>query len=131
VPANSLATARLTGKFELKGWRLCKDGWRFFASVVIDAIHNNGALVGFAKITRDITEQRRAETAPRESEYHFCALVSGVSDYAMCMLDPSGIVTCWNAGGERVKGYASEEIVGQHFSKFYADTDRANGRARR
>jgi PAS domain S-box-containing protein len=130
-PAKSLETARRTGRFEAEGWRLRKDGSRFLGSVVIDAIHENGELLGFAMITRDITEQKRAEAALRESEYHFCTLVSGVSDYAMCMLDPSGIVTSWNAGGERISGYTAEEIVGQHFSRFYADTDQASGRPAR
>jgi PAS domain S-box-containing protein len=63
-----------------------------------------------------------------DSERRFRLLVDGVTDYALYMLDPSGIVTNWNAGGQRIKGYSSNEIVGQHFSKFYSDTDRANGR---
>jgi len=47
------------------------------------------------------------------------------------MLDPNGIVTNWNVGGQRIKGYAPEEIIGQHFSKFYSDADRASGRPAR
>jgi PAS domain S-box-containing protein len=127
-PARSLETARRTGKFEAEGWRMRKDGSHFLASIVIDAIHEDGVLVGFAKITRDITARRQAETALHDSQNQFRVLVDGVTDYALYMLDPSGIVSSWNAGGQRIKGYAAEEIIGQHFSRFYSDADRANGR---
>ena len=63
----------------------------------------------------------------RESERQFRLLVNGVTDYALCMLDPNGIVTNWNAGAQRIKGYTAEEIVGQHFSKFYTESDRKAG----
>ena len=63
-----------------------------------------------------------------ESERSFRLLVEGVTDYALYMLDPDGIVTSWNIGGQRIKGYAPEEIVGRHFSCFYTETDRANGK---
>ena len=66
-----------------------------------------------------------------ESERSFRLLVEGVADYALYMLDPKGIITSWNIGGERIKGYSSDEIVGQHFSRFYTETDRANGKPAR
>jgi len=66
-----------------------------------------------------------------ESERSFRLLVEGVADYALYMLDPAGIVTSWNIGGERIKGYTSDEIVGQHFSRFYTEADRANGKPAR
>ncbi|MGY4504284.1 PAS domain S-box-containing protein [Bradyrhizobium sp. GM24.11] len=66
-----------------------------------------------------------------ESERSFRLLVEGVADYALYMLDPTGIITSWNIGGERIKGYSPEEIVGQHFSRFYTETDRANGKPAR
>jgi PAS domain S-box-containing protein len=66
-----------------------------------------------------------------ESERNFRLLVEGVIDYALYMLDPTGIVTSWNIGGQRIKGYSSEEIVGQHFSRFYTEADRANGKPSR
>ena len=66
-----------------------------------------------------------------ESERSFRLLVEGVADYALYMLDPNGIITSWNIGGERIKGYSPEEILGQHFSRFYTETDRANGRPAR
>jgi PAS domain S-box-containing protein len=130
-PAQAIETARRTGKFETEGWRLRKDGSKFLASVVIDAIYEDGNLIGFAKITRDITERRDAQFALNDSESKFRLLVSGVTDYALYMLDPNGIVTNWNAGGQRIKGYSAEEIVGQHFSRFYSDADQSNGRPAR
>jgi PAS domain S-box-containing protein len=131
VPARSIATAREKGKFEAEGWRLRKDGTKFLASVVIDAIYEDGELIGFAKITRDITERNKHSEALKESERHFRLLVNGVTDYALYMLDPNGIVTNWNAGGQRIKGYSPEEIIGQHFSRFYSPADQAAGRPAR
>jgi PAS domain S-box-containing protein len=66
-----------------------------------------------------------------ESERSFRLLVEGVADYALYMLDPTGIITSWNSGGERIKGYSADEILGQHFSRFYTETDRANGKPSR
>jgi PAS domain S-box-containing protein len=128
LPARILDQARRDGHYEGEGWRLRKDGGRFWASVVIDAIHDeSGELIGFAKITRDITERRAAQDAMRESERQFRLLVRGVTDYALYMLDPNGIVTSWNAGARRIKGYTADEIIGQHFSRFYTEQDRAAG----
>jgi PAS domain S-box-containing protein len=127
MPERSLEIARDQGKFEAEGWRQRKDGTRFLASVVIDALYEEGELIGFAKITRDITERNKASEALKESERHFRLLVSGVTDYALYMLDPNGIVTNWNAGGQRIKGYLPEEIIGQHFSRFYSAADQAAG----
>jgi PAS domain S-box-containing protein len=98
---------------------------------VIDAIYEDGELIGFAKITRDITERNEAAESLKESERHFRLLINGVTDYALYMLDPNGIVTNWNAGGQRIKGYLPEEIIGQHFSRFYSPADQAAGRPAR
>ena len=67
---------------------------------------------------------RLVELALRETEQRFSLLVEGVTDYAIYMLDPNGIVTSWNRGAQRIKGYRTEEIVGQHFSCFYTEEDR-------
>ena len=128
IPARALATAAREGRFEGEGWRQRKDGSRFWAHVIIDPIrHPSGELIGFAKITRDLTERRAAENALRQSEEQFRRLVQGVSDYAIYMLDPDGNVSSWNSGAERIKGYLPEEIIGRHFSTFYTAEDRANG----
>ncbi|MBZ9817319.1 PAS domain-containing sensor histidine kinase [Mesorhizobium sp. CA7] len=128
TPLRVLEAAVQNGRYEGEGWRVRKDGSRFWASVVVTPIHNDaGRLEGFAKVTRDITERRAAHEALRQSERQFRLLVSGVTDYALLMLDPNGLVTSWNAGAERIKGYAAEEIIGQHFSRFYTEHDRAAG----
>jgi PAS domain S-box-containing protein len=128
LPARALEIARTTGKFEDEGWRVRKDGTRFWASVVIDAIHGeDGELIGFAKVTRDITERRDAEGALRASEERFRLLVQGVTDYSIYMLSPTGEITNWNAGAERIKGYTHDEVVGTHFSRFYIPEDQAAG----
>ncbi|HZB37471.1 MAG TPA: PAS domain S-box protein [Beijerinckiaceae bacterium] len=128
LPARALAEAKAQGRFEAEGWRVRKDGSRFWANAVLDPIWDEtGRLIGFAKITRDITERLMAQEALRESERRFRLLVEGVVDYAIYLLDPSGIVVNWNAGAERMKGYTADEIVGQHFSRFYGREDRAAG----
>jgi PAS domain S-box-containing protein len=128
LPARVLETAEREGRYEAEAWRIRKDGSRFWASVTLDAIRDeSGELLGFAKITRDITERRAAQEALRESERQLRLLVRGVTDYALYMLDPNGVVTSWNAGGERLKGYTADEIVGQHFSRFYTEHERSAG----
>jgi PAS domain S-box-containing protein len=132
IPDRALRTAAETGRFETEGWRVRKDGSRFRANVVIDAIRDpDGELIAFAKVTRDISERVEAQTALRESEERFRILVQGVVDYAIYMLDPRGRISNWNLGGERIKGYTADEIVGRHFSIFFTPEDRARGEPER
>ena len=129
-PAWELEVASRTGRFEDHGWRVRKDGTRFWANVIVTALHDgDGRPCGFGKVTRDITRQREAEEALRASEERFRLLVQGVRDYAIFMLDPRGNVTSWNEGAQRIKGYTASEIIGKHISIFYTDEDAAVGKA--
>src|SRR5262245_35749370 len=106
LPQRALEVAVREGRFENEGWRVRKDGTRFWANVVIDPIRTpTGELLGFAKVTRDLGERRRAAEALKRSEEQFRRLVQGVTDYAIYMLDPEGRVSSWNAGAQRIKGY--------------------------
>lgn len=128
LPERALGEAARVGRYESEGWRLHRDGSSFWAHVVIDAIRSSeGELLGFAKITRDRTEQHETELALRRSEQQFRLLVNGVTDYALYMLDAEGNVTSWNSGAERIKGYHPEEIIGRRFDCFYCDEDRQAG----
>ncbi len=128
LPELALGEAARVGRYESEGWRLHRDGSSFWAHVVIDAIRNTeGELLGFAKITRDRTEQHETEAALRRSEQQFRLLVNGVTDYALYMLDAEGNVASWNSGAERIKGYYPEEIIGRRFDCFYCDEDRQGG----
>jgi PAS domain S-box-containing protein len=131
-PNFELREAARVGRFEDEGLRVRKDGSRFWANVVITALRDpSGGLVGFAKVTRDLTDRRRAEETLRLSEERFRLLVQGVKDYAIFMLDPNGYITTWNAGAERIKGYTDGEILGKHFSVFYPPEDLESGKPAR
>ncbi|HEX4341594.1 MAG TPA: PAS domain-containing sensor histidine kinase [Polyangiaceae bacterium] len=111
-----LAIATEQGRFEEEGLRIRKDGSPFWANVTITALRDaQQRLVGFAKVTRDLSERRAAEEETRR----FRLLVESVKDYAIFILDTSGHVATWNAGAERIKGYRALEIIGKHFSVFY------------
>ncbi|HEX8665788.1 MAG TPA: PAS domain S-box protein, partial [Beijerinckiaceae bacterium] len=128
VPQLAMKTAAETGRYEAEGWRVRRDGTRFWVAAVLEAIRGEGGqLLGFAKVTRDITERRATREALRESEERFRILVDGVVDYAIFMLDPEGRVTNWNRGAQRIKQYRAAEIVGEHFSRFYTPEDREAG----
>ena len=132
LPQRALDTAIREGRFEGEGWRVRKDGTNFWSHVVIDPIIDpSGKLLGFAKITRDLTDRKMAEETLKQSEQQFRLLVQGVTDYAIYMLSPEGRVSNWNQGAQRIKGYLPEEIIGQHFSIFYTPEDRELGEPQR
>ena len=128
-PGHELQVATVEGRFEDEGWRVKKDGSRFWANVVITALRDDeGKLLGFSKITRDLTDRRMHEDALRQSEERFRLLGDAVQDYAIFLLDPEGVVVSWNSGAERMKGYSRDEIIGKHFSHFFTGEDIAAGK---
>lgn len=122
VPGRMLRIAGTVGRCEGEGWRIKRDGSRFWALSVIDAVRDeNGDVIGFAKVTRDITQRYLAEQRLVESERHFRMMIESVADHAIYMMDIQGCVSTWNGGAERILGYAEDEIVGRSFACFYAE----------
>jgi PAS domain S-box-containing protein len=128
-PPRELQEAIETGRAMDEGWRIRKDGSRFWASVLITAVRDGtGRLIGFAKVTRDLTERKEAEERLRASEEQFRRLVDSVEEYAIYMLDPRGNIATWNSGAQKIKQYAASEIMGKNFACFYTSEDVAAGR---
>jgi PAS domain S-box-containing protein len=124
LPRKALETAKARGHFI----RVRKNGSRFWASTVLQAVKNPAG--GTRRLRENHARHYRADGSAdgaARKRKPLPAPRSGVIDYAIYMLDPSGIVTNWNAGAERMKGYTAKEIVGQHFSRFYTAQDRAAG----
>jgi len=135
-PAHELEIAAREGRYEEEGWRVRKDGSRLWASVVITALRDQtGELVGYGKVTRDLTARRLTEEQLRANARElsdtnreleqFRLLVGAVRDYAIFMLDPGGAIATWNDGARRLKGYEEAEVIGRHFSIFYTREDQA------
>ena len=127
-PEEELRRSLEEGRFEDEGWRVRKDGSRFWANVVISPLTDtSGAVVGYSKVTRDLTERREHEERLRRGERDMRLLITSVQDYAIFMLDLQGFITSWNPGAQHIKGYSADEAIGRHFSIFYTEESVANG----
>jgi PAS domain S-box-containing protein len=142
LPDRLLQEAKETGRAGHEGWRVRKDGSQFWGSVVITALHDeDNNVIGFSKLTRDLTERKAAEEKQlrqnsfmeqqhaelRRSEERYHRMIAEVEDYAIILLDNDGKILNWNKGAQNIKGYTSDEIVGRSFSTFYQASDVAAG----
>ncbi len=124
LPAQLLEKAAQEGKARHEGWRLRKDGTRFWANVLITAIHNDDRQVlGFTKVVRDLTAIKMGEEALKRTEERYHKMISEVQDYAIILLNAVGNIEKWNKGAEKIKGYAADEIIGKSFKIFYFPED--------
>jgi PAS domain S-box-containing protein len=128
-PERELEIATREGRVEDEGWRIRKDGTRFWSNVVISALRDEtGKLIGFGEVTRDLTQRLNAEEELRRSTQQFRLLVQNVKDYGIFVLDPKGTILTWNEGARAIKGYEADEIIGKHFSIFYPEEDVKSGK---
>jgi PAS domain S-box-containing protein len=124
------ASRGIEDKYELTYIR--KDGSRFPAIVSVTALRDaEGGIIGYLLIGTDNSARKQVEEKLRWTEEGFRLMVESVTDCAIVMLDSEGRVVSWNTGAERIKGYRSEEIVGQHFSRFYPPQDIERGAPQR
>jgi PAS domain S-box-containing protein len=142
LPEKLLGEAMQNGRALHEGWRLKKDGGKFWGSVVITALHDeDGNIIGFSKLTRDLTQRKATEEKAqryamdlefkneelRRSEERYHRMIAEIEDYAIILLDLDGNILNWNKGAQNIKGYTSEEILGRNFSIFYLQDDIVDG----
>src|SRR5690242_18749373 len=128
LPQKLLNQAEYTGSASYEGWRKRKDGSKFWGSITITAIHNDNAeVIGYCKVTRDLTDKKIAEDRLKMSEERYHQMIAEIQDYAIILLNVDGIIENWNVGAEKIKGYKSEEIIGKKFEVFYPTEDRQRG----
>lgn len=134
--------ATRNGSVTHEGWRVKKDGRRFWGLVAITALHNkSGDIVGYSKVTRDLTDRKAAEDRVanmveelsqaneqlKQSEERYQKMIEEVQDYAILLLNQEGIIQNWNSGAQVIKGYTASEIIGKSFSIFYQKKDKDAG----
>ena len=118
--------------YQIEKRYLHKDGSSVSVMLSVSLVRDReGEPLYFVAQIENITERKRAEEQLRETEERFRLIVDGVNDYALFMLDTEGRVATWNSGAEKLKGYKAEEIIGQHFSKFYPEEALVAGRPKR
>lgn len=128
LPEKLLTQARDTGRAAQEGWRKRKDGTKFWGSITITAIHDDDEnVIGFCKVTRDLTDKKITEDSLRMSEERYHQMIAEVQDYAIILLSTEGIIENWNIGAEKIKGYYAREAVGKKFEIFYTEEDRKSG----
>jgi PAS domain S-box-containing protein len=126
IEEHGLATAGQEGRFEAEGWRVRKDGRRFWASECLTPIRSPaGELLGYVLVVRDLTERRLAEQALQAME----KMLDSITDYEVIQLDADGVVRSWNPGAQRLKQYTRDEALGRHVSMFYTEDDAHDGLA--
>ncbi len=128
LPQKLMNEAKEAGRACQEGWRKRKDGTRFWGSITITALHDeDNNVMGFCKVTRDLTDKKKSEDSLRLSEERYHQMIAEVQDYAIILLSPDGIIENWNIGAEKIKGYTSEEVIGKRFELFYTPEDRESG----
>ena len=128
-PAEELRRAERLGHFEDEGWRIRKDGSRFWANVILSPLRSaDGELLGFSKVTRDLTERRHHEEALRRREDNLRLLVEGVKDHAIFLMDADGMIRTWNPGAVLLFGLPPADAISRHAAMLYRDQERAAGK---
>jgi PAS domain S-box-containing protein len=123
-PAAALRIARQDGRYEAKGWRVRKDGSRFWADVILTRVDGpGGELIGFVKVVRDLTERKLAEENLQRSEARYRSIIDGVKDHAIFLLDPQGNISSWSTAAANIMGYRADEIIGRPISLLYCPED--------
>jgi len=119
VPSSELAAAARVGRYEVEAWRRRKDGSKFWALVTLTAIRGpQNELLGFTKVTRDMTMQKQTEELKKLNARleRYRVIVENLGDYLLCTLDTEGRIDSWSPGSQKQLGFTPEEILGRHYS---------------